>query len=167
MPESYRGWIKINNLIISTLFLSCWLPPITKENMRLVPLMVSLCLSFIFPNGHLVTLMSHSATQLCESSHPYSAGKLSWRLRVKKNHTSQLSCCLVTKSCPTLVTPWTVALQAPLSMGFSMQEYWSGLPFPPSGDLPHPGIEPTSPALTIRFFTTEPPGKPNCLYKGY
>ena len=42
-------------------------------------------------------------------------------------------------------TPWTVALQAPLSMGFSRQEYWSGLPFPPPGDLPGPGMEPASP----------------------
>ena len=44
-------------------------------------------------------------------------------------------------------TPWTVAHQAPPSMGFSRQEYWSGLPFPSPGDLPHPGIEPSSPAL--------------------
>ena len=49
----------------------------------------------------------------------------------------------------------------PLSMGLSRQEYWSGLPFPSPGDLPDPGIEPMSPALTGRFFfTTEPPGKP-------
>ena len=47
----------------------------------------------------------------------------------------------------TFGTPWTVAHQAPLSIGFSWQEYWSGLPFPPSEDLPHPGIEPESPAL--------------------
>ena len=53
--------------------------------------------------------------------------------------------------------PWTVALQAPLSMGFSRQECWSGLPCPPPGDLPHPGIEPMSllsPSLAGRFFTT-------------
>ena len=51
--------------------------------------------------------------------------------------------CLVTQSCPTLfVTPWTIAHQAPLSMGFSRQEYWSGLPCPPPGDLPNPGIKP-------------------------
>ena len=54
---------------------------------------------------------------------------------------------LVTKSCLTLVTPWTVACQAPLSMAFSRQEYWSGLPFPFPGDLPDPGIEASSPAL--------------------
>ena len=59
-----------------------------------------------------------------------------------------------------LVIPWTIALQVPLSMGFPRQEYWSGLPFPSPGDLPRPGIEPTSPALAVRFFTTEPPGKP-------
>ena len=52
------------------------------------------------------------------------------------------------------VTPGTVACQAPLSMGSSMQEYWSGIPFPSPGDLPYPGIEPGSPALTGRFFTT-------------
>ena len=54
---------------------------------------------------------------------------------------------LVAKSCLTLVTPWTMALQVPLSMGFSRQEYWSGLPFPSPGELPNPGIEPRSPAL--------------------
>ena len=61
------------------------------------------------------------------------------------------------------VTPWTVAHQAPLSMGFSRQKYWSRLPFPPPGVLPDPGIEAASlvsPALAGRFFTTEPPGKP-------
>ena len=58
------------------------------------------------------------------------------------------------------MTPWTVARQAPLSMGFSRQEYWSGLPFPSPGDLPDPGTEPASPVLAGRFFTTEPPGKP-------
>ena len=55
------------------------------------------------------------------------------------------------------VTPWTVAHQTPLSMGFSRQEYWSGLPCPPPGDLPNPGIEPASlasPTLSGRFFTT-------------
>ena len=61
-------------------------------------------------------------------------------------------------------TPWTVTHQAPLPMGFSRQEYWSGLPLPPPGDLPHPGIEPmspVSPALARGFFTTEQTGKPN------
>ena len=62
---------------------------------------------------------------------------------------------LVAKSCPTLATPWTIAHQAPLSMGFSRQEYWSGLPFPSPGDLPNPGIEPKSPALQADSLPTE------------
>ena len=53
-------------------------------------------------------------------------------------------------------TLWTVAHQAPLSMGFSRQEYWSGLPFPFPGDLPNPGIEPRSPALQADTSTSEP-----------
>ena len=57
-------------------------------------------------------------------------------------------------------TPWTVAHQAPPSMGFSRQEYWSGLPFPSPGDLPNPGIEPRSPALQADALISEPPGKP-------
>ena len=57
-------------------------------------------------------------------------------------------------------TPWTVAHQAPLSMGFSRQGYWSGLPFPSPGDLPNPGIEPRSPALQADSLPSEPPGKP-------
>ena len=57
------------------------------------------------------------------------------------------------------VTPWTVAHQASPSMGFSRQGYWSGLPFPSPGDLPHPGIEPRSPALQADAFPSEPPGK--------
>ena len=68
------------------------------------------------------------------------------------------ACVLSHFSCIRLfVTPGTLARQAPLSMEFSGQEYWSGLPFPPPGDFPNPGIEPVSllsPALTGRFFTT-------------
>ena len=67
---------------------------------------------------------------------------------------------LVAKSCPTLATPWTVAHQAPLSMEFSRQEYWSGLPFPSPGDLPDPGIKPRSPSLQADTLPSEPPGKP-------
>ena len=61
---------------------------------------------------------------------------------------SHFSCVLL------FVTPWTVAHQAPLSVRFSRQEYWSGLPCPPPGDLPDSGIEPVSPALVGEFFTT-------------
>ena len=58
-------------------------------------------------------------------------------------------------------TSWTVAYQAPPSMGFSGQEYWSGLPFPSPGDLPDPGIKAGSPAFQADTLTSEPPGKPN------
>ena len=58
-------------------------------------------------------------------------------------------------------TPWTVAYQAPLSMKFSRQEYWSGLPYPSPGDLPDPGIKPMFPALQADTLPSEPPGKPN------
>ena len=61
---------------------------------------------------------------------------------------------LVAKSCLTLVTRWTVARQAPQSMEFSRQGYWSGLPFPSPGDLPNPGIEPRSPELQVDSFTS-------------
>ena len=56
-------------------------------------------------------------------------------------------------------TPWTVTYQAPQSMQFSRQEYWSGLPFPSPGDLPNPGIEPGSPELQADALLSEPPGK--------
>ena len=56
-------------------------------------------------------------------------------------------------------TRWTVARQAPLSMGSSRQDYWSGLPCPPPGDLPHPGIKPTSPTLQAHSLSSESPGK--------
>ena len=58
------------------------------------------------------------------------------------------------------VTLWTVAHQAALSMGFSRQKYWSGLPLPSPGDLPDPGVEPGSPALQADALSSEPPGKP-------
>ena len=63
---------------------------------------------------------------------------------------------LVTRSCPT-VTPLTVACQAPLSMGFSRQEYYRGLPFPSPEDLPHPEIKPGSPALQADSLPSDPP----------
>ena len=70
------------------------------------------------------------------------------------------TCCypLVSKSCPTFLWPHGPC-QTPLSMGFPRQQYWSMLPLPPPGDLPHPGTEPGSPALQADFFATEPLGK--------
>jgi len=75
-------------------------------------------------------------------------------------------CELVAQSCLTLsnsVIPWTVTHQASLSMEFSRQEYWSGVPFPSPGNLPDPGIEPRSPALHADSLPSEPPGKPHCF----
>ena len=72
-------------------------------------------------------------------------------------------CGLVTKSCSTLVTPWILGLQAPLSMGFPRQEYWSGLPFPSPGDFLHPGIKPgslISPALQVASLPLNQQGSP-------
>ena len=60
--------------------------------------------------------------------------------------------------------PWTVAYQAPLSMEFSRQEYWSGLPCPSPGDRPNPGIKPRSPALQADALPSELPGKPHIIY---
>ena len=68
--------------------------------------------------------------------------------------------CVCSVTSNSSVTPSTLSCQAPLSMGFSRQESWTGLPFPPPGDLPDPGMEPVSPALAGRCFSTEPPGKP-------
>ena len=80
----------------------------------------------------------------------------SWKLPLERHvmdnevcmHAQPLSCVQL------FATPWTVAHQAPLSIRFSRQEYWSGLPCPPSGDLPNPGIKPKSLALASSFFTT-------------
>ena len=62
--------------------------------------------------------------------------------------------CLVAQLCPTLVTPWTVACRALLSMRFHRQEYWTGLPFPSPGNLPNSGIKPRSPALQADSLLT-------------
>ena len=66
----------------------------------------------------------------------------------------------VAQLCLTLCDPRTVAHQAPASVGFSRQEYWSGLPFPSPRDLPNPGMEPRSPTLQVEALTSAPPGKP-------
>ena len=67
----------------------------------------------------------------------------------------QYVCAKLLHSCPALCDPMGVARQAPLLMGFPRQEYWSGLPCPPPGDLPNPGIEPMSPVLQMDSLTTE------------
>ena len=83
-----------------------------------------------------------------------------WRL--KHSHRGQQNFVCVSSSVMSCsVTPWTVALQAPLSMKLSRQEHWSGLPFPPPGNVPNPGTEPRSPTLQADSLLTEPPGKPS------
>ena len=67
---------------------------------------------------------------------------------------------LLAQSCRDSATPWMVASQAPLSMGFSRQEYWSGLPCPPPGDLPNPGIEPRSPTCRQILYYLSHQGRP-------
>ena len=77
---------------------------------------------------------------------------------MQKNAVTSLCVCMKLLSRVRLfATPWTVAFQASPSMGFSRQEYWSGLPFPSPGDLPNPGMEPGSPALEADALTSEPP----------
>ena len=77
---------------------------------------------------------------------------LAIHLKLTQHCKATICCrCLVTKLCLTLWTPWTVAHQAPLSLGFPRQEYWSGLPFPSPGDLPHPRLEPKSPILQLQI----------------
>ena len=107
------------------------------------------------------------------ASHPDSSGSLVWIPDSQSNlllffgfpYGQQRAVVLVMHACmlsyfsrvPLCATPWTVSCRVPLSMGFSRQEYWSGLLCPPPGDLPDPGIEPaslTSPALAVGFFTT-------------
>ena len=79
-------------------------------------------------------------------------------MRINK---SSLESVLVTQLCP---TPWTVAHQSPLFMGFPRQEYWNGLPFPSPGDLPNPGIKPRPPALQADSLLSEPLGKSKVLW---
>ena len=89
------------------------------------------------------------------------------RMLLQQNFNTYIKCaCVHALSCVQIfATPWTVAYQASPSMGFSGQEYWSGLPFPSPGDLPNPGIKPWSPAWQADALSSEPPGNspiPQC-----
>ena len=89
----------------------------------------------------------------------------SFHSKIENEITHIIDCCVCVCVCSCSVMSdslqplWTVARQAPLSMRFPRQEYWSGLPFPTPEDLSKPGIEPESLGLAGKFFTTEPPGK--------
>ena len=113
----------------------------------------------------------HTCTQICTLITPQPAHIFTLHVsRCTHSHTliaptakdvcSLCCCCCVVGKCLSLSDPMDCSPQAPLSMEFSRQEYWSGLPFPSPGVLPNPGIEPVSPAVAGRLFTTEPPGKP-------
>ena len=82
-----------------------------------------------------------------------------FNFREFNKHTKLKWCVYVLSHVLLFVTPWAVAHQAPLPVGFSRQEHWGRLPFPSPGDLPDLGIEPASPALAGGFFTAGPPGK--------
>ena len=85
---------------------------------------------------------------------PFYRYKNTYKIKIITKLVGLICCCSVAKSCLTLLTSWTVAHQAPLSIGFLRQEYGSRLAFPSLGDLLDPGIEPMSPILTGGFFTT-------------
>ena len=99
-----------------------------------------------YPTWEIVNILKISKSSVENHLHQL---EVKWRSEVKSLSHVRL-----------FVTPWTVAYQAPPSMGFSRQEYWSGLPFPSPGDLPKPGIEPVSSALQTDTLPSEPPGKP-------
>ena len=105
------------------------------------------------------SILQCSAFFTIQLSHPYmTTGKtiaLTRRTFVSKVQTN-----VSLSRVPLFATPWTVAYQAPLSMEFSRQEYWSELPFPSPGNLPHPGIEAGSPTLQADTLPSNPPGKP-------
>ena len=117
----------------------------------------------------ITVLPPHDRDCLCPILHQGWVFSASWPVRVgdpapefvSKKFLKLNNMNLPAQTCPTLCDPvGTVARQAPLSMGFPRREYWSGLPFLPPWDPPDPGIEPASPALAGRFFTTEPSGRP-------
>ena len=98
------------------------------------------------------TVTSSHAWRIPWTEKPGRLQATAWRATsVQSSSVQSLSCVRL------FATPWTVARQAPPSMEFSRQEYWSGLPFPSPGDLPNPGIEPRSPALQAEALTSELP----------
>ena len=124
-------------------------PKLLHHHTNLMGLTITICSSDIPCTWSPLHFHRHSLSSglchlLCQQSQS---------LSIRSSHAHMLSCFIHVWL---FATPWTVAHQAPLSMGFSRQEYWSGLPFPPPGDLPKPGIEPAplmSSALAGRFFT--------------
>ena len=116
---------------------------------------------YMSKNIHVDTPLRHveRKLELVRSRRTHSYLLPHWASEIKKVEHGHLGG-LVAKSCPALATPWIVAHQGPLSMGFSRQGYWSGLPVPSPGDLPDPGIKPRSPALRADSLQTELRVKP-------
>ena len=106
----------------------------------------------IFTRKHYYSITSHIICRICLFNLRYTYYEVKWRQSL----------------CQLFATPWTVAYKAPLSMEFSRQEYWSGLPFPSPGDPPDPGVKPRfkprSPALQADALPSEPPGEPTHTY---
>ena len=136
----------IHNLVLSyfSCFLVCLCSPTHKSSWQRY--------GFINCHFHNFTLFSYSV--FCASSaFPYLTNIWSlFKVKVKTLSHARL-----------FATLWTVAYQAPLAMGLSRWEYWSGVPLPSPGDLPDPGFEPRSPALQADTLTSEPPGNPSLL----
>ena len=134
-----------------------------EHSLLLFPLQTFSCNRFPYPSSMTEELHEYvyACAYACVKGAEWS-DHCSWMVHIPPLHACV---CAQLLSCVRLfVTPWTVAHQAPLSMGFSRQECWNGLLFPPLGDLPNPGIEPMSPAsstLAGGFFTTESPRKPH------
>ena len=101
------------------------------------------------------SLVTEDFLSTCDSP----SGMLQAALPAPENQLCTCMCAQSFSPVQLFVTPWTVARQAPQSMEFSRQEYWSGLPCPTPGGLPSPGIEPATPVLASGFVTSEPPGK--------
>ena len=116
---------------------------VEKKNIKMTSNLISIWEALPMPDDALITWhMKINKTWFF----PINSFNLAAHTYINKRHI-QIYMSEVTQSSPTLCAPWMVAYQAPLSIGFSRQEYWSGLPFPSPGDLPNPGIEPRSPTL--------------------
>ena len=141
--------------------MSLWL----SETLRHLLLQVNLCHQISSFVARVYPYLSRSTSSQCQPD------SIFWILILPSREMSanmvsssqrQWCVCVYTQSCPTLWDPMDYSPQAPRPMGFSRQEHWHGLPFPPPGDLPNPGIKrmsPVSPVLAGGFFTIQPPGK--------
>ena len=150
-PGSFRRWWALHHLLEGLAHVGKW---VTLEDNRAEVLVCFWEVNWAPPLISSTAVLDWSVLQSpCCLEEWSQKGRESSRPRSSAPCSGNIEC-----SCGRLsVTPWSVAPQAPLSMGFSWQKCWSGLPCPPSGDLPHPGLEPESPkspALAGRFFTT-------------